>query len=29
MSVMVNGKTGIEKGEHIRGMPGKVLRRHD
>jgi len=27
--VMVNGKIVIEKGEHTREMPGKVLRRHD
>jgi N-acyl-D-amino-acid deacylase len=27
--VMVNGKVVIEKGEHTKEMPGKVLRRHD
>ena len=27
--VMVNGKIVIEKGDHTREMPGKVLRRHD
>lgn len=27
--VMVNGKIVIEKGEHTKEMPGKVLRRPD